>query len=89
MREVDHLHDAKNQGQTGRHQKQGHTELEAVEDLFDNQEHENTSRAQLRGGESQARSSGKENTPACKNVPITRIKLTLPATAYFILQSST
>ena len=49
VREVDHLHDSKNQGQTGRHKKQGHTELEAVEELFDNQEHEITRRAPLRG----------------------------------------
>jgi len=41
MRQIDNLHDPENQGQAGRHQKQGDPQLQAVKKLFDNQKHKN------------------------------------------------
>ena len=41
MGQVDHLHDSENQGQTGGHEKKGDTQLEAVENLFNNEKHNN------------------------------------------------
>ncbi len=41
MGQVDDLHDAEYQGQAGRHEKQGDSQLQAVEKLFDYQEHKN------------------------------------------------
>jgi hypothetical protein len=39
MSQIDDLHDAEDQCQAGRHQKQGDAQLQAVEELFDYQEH--------------------------------------------------
>ena len=39
MREIDEVHDAEHQRQTGREQEQQQPELQAVQDLFDDEQH--------------------------------------------------
>ena len=48
MGQVDHLHDAEDQGQPGGHQKQHDAQLQAVEQLFDEQKHKRPPCARFR-----------------------------------------